>query len=120
MKDFEELLAYQKAFKLAMQIHQISKKFPIEERYSLTDQVRRSSRSVCACLAEGYRKRKYPKHFVAKITDSDMENAETKCWIQFALACKYIDQNEYDNLVVQSEEIGKILGFMINNPDRFR
>ncbi|WP_340114314.1 four helix bundle protein [Maribellus mangrovi] len=75
--DFKELIVYQKAFKLAMHIFEVSKSFPKEERYSLTDQIRRSSRSTCTNIAEAYRKRRYPKHFLSKLTDSDGENSET-------------------------------------------
>lgn len=100
--DFKNLLAYQKAFQLSMQIFEISKSFPKEERYSLTDQFRRSSRSVCANLAEAYRKRIYPKHFISKLTDSDGENSETDVWLDFALACKYISDENYILLHSQS------------------
>lgn len=89
---FEDLLAYKKGFNLAMEIFNESKKFPKEETYSLTDQIRRSSRSVCANISEAYRKRLYPKHFVSKLTDSDAENAETQTWLKFALACEYIEE----------------------------
>lgn len=88
--DFKKLLAYQKAFDLAMSIYEVSKLFPKEETYSLTDQIRRSSRSVNANISEAYRKRRYPKHFVSKLTDSDGENSETCTWLEFAFACKYI------------------------------
>ena len=81
---FRDLDAFKLAFEQAIDIFEISKKFPGEEKYSLTDQVRRSSRSVCTNIGEGYRKRKYPAHFVSKITDSDMENAETQIWLDFA------------------------------------
>lgn len=89
--DFKELFAYQKAFKLAMEIFQLSKSFPKEERYSLTDQIRRSSRSVCTCIAEAYRNRKYQAHFISKLSDADMENSETHVWLEFAFACEYIE-----------------------------
>ena len=88
--DFKELLAYKKSFDLAMLIFEISKTFPKEETYSLTDQIRRSSRSVCANISEAYRKRRYPKHFISKLTDADGENSETNTWLDFALGCKYI------------------------------
>ena len=117
--DFSDLLAYQKAFKLAMDIFEISKSFPKEETYSLTDQGRRSSRSVCAQIAEGYRKRRYPAHFISKMTDSDGENAETQVWINFAYSCRYIDKSVYDDLLERSHEIGRLIGNMINNPQQF-
>ena len=84
MSDFKDLLVYQKAFDLAMDIFEVSKKFPKEERYSLTDQVRRSSRSVCANFAEAYQRRRYPAYFLSKLNDSDTENAETEVWLDFA------------------------------------
>jgi four helix bundle protein len=117
--DFKELIAYKKAFKLAMDIFEISKSFPIEEKYSLTDQIRRSSRSTCANIAESYRKRIYPKHFISKLTDSDGENSETVVWLEFALACKYINKETFNTLCSETEEIGKLLNFMINNPNKF-
>lgn len=116
---FHDLKVYQKAFGLAMEIFEVSKCFPKEERYSLTDQIRRSSRSVCVNLAEGYRKRRYRKHFLAKISDSDMENAETQSWLEFALACKYIDQKTFDRLQAETLEVGKLLGFMMRNATKF-
>jgi four helix bundle protein len=97
-KKINETKVYKLAFELAMKIFEISKKFPKEEKYSLTDQVRRSARSVCACLAEAHRKRLYEAYFVSKVSDSDMENAETQTWLEFALACIYITQKEYDDL----------------------
>lgn len=113
------MIVYQKAFKLAMQIFEISKTFPKEEKYSLTDQIRRSSRSVCTNIAEAYRKRRYPKHFINKLTDSDGENSETATWLDFADACKYIDQEIHVSLISVCTEIGKLLNYMINNPDKF-
>jgi len=83
---------YKLAFEQAMEIFELSKKSPKEETYSLTDQIRRSSRSVCICLIEAYRKKSYPAHFVSKVTDSDMENSETSGWLDFSLAFKYIDE----------------------------
>jgi four helix bundle protein len=115
-----ETKVYKLAFELAMKIYEISKMFPKEEKYSLTDQVRRSSRSVCSCLAEAHRKRLYPAHFVSKVSDSDMENAETQTWLEFAFACKYIIQNEHDELLNLSEEVGRLLSHMINNPEKYK
>lgn len=93
--NIKETKVYQKSFTLAMEIFKISKSFPKDETYSLTNQIRRSSRSVCACLGEAFRKKRYPAHFVAKITDSDMENSETGVWLDFALACKYINDETH-------------------------
>ena len=100
---FRELIAYRKGFILAMEIFEISKSFPKEERYSLTDQIRRSSRSVCINMAEGYRKRKYPKHFYSKLTDSDSENSETLGWLDFAFACQYISEEQKDRLTSKNQ-----------------
>ena len=117
--DFKSLRAYENAFELAMKIFEISKKFPSEETNSLTDQIRRSSRSVCSNIAEAYRKRKYPNHFRSKLTDCDSENAETQSWLHFANECGYITKMEFEELNKKSEEVGKLLNYMINNPGKF-
>lgn len=117
--DFKDLLAYQKAFQLAMEIFEITKGFPAEEKYALTDQIRRSSRSVCANMAEGYRRRKYANHYISKLTDSDAENSETLVWLDFALACNYITRETHNALFLKSTEIGKLLHYMITNPEKF-
>jgi four helix bundle protein len=119
MGDFRNLIVYQKAFELAMEIKRHSERFPPEEKYSLTDQVRRSSRSVCINLAEGYRKRRYPAHFVAKVSDANMENAETQVWIDFALACAYLELPVGTALRNKADEIGRILQHIEDNPDKF-
>jgi four helix bundle protein len=119
MKGFKDLIVYQKAFAVAMEIFEITKEFPKEETYSLIDQIRRSSRSVCGCIAESYRKRKYPAHFVSKLTDADMENSETAVWIDFSFACKYITQQKHDLLIERNEEVGRLLGDMIQHPEKF-
>lgn len=116
---FRKLIVYRKAYKLAMDIFKLSQNFPKEEKYSLTDQIRRSSRSVCANFGEAYRKRRYPKHFVSKLTDCDAENTETSIWLDFAISCHYIDENVYQPLFQETEEIGKLLNNMINNPGKF-
>lgn len=116
---FQDLLAYQKSFTLAMKIFTISKSFPKEETYSLTDQIRRSSRSVSANISEAYRKREYPKHFHSKLTDSDAENSETQVWLEYSLACKYITNEYYIELLNESKEVGKLINYMILNPKRF-
>ena len=115
----QDLLAYKKGFKLAMDIFHLSKSFPKEETYSLTDQIRRSSRSVCANLSESYRKRRYPKHFISKLTDCDAENGETQTWLEFATACEYISKEQYDELYKESLEVAKLLNYMILNPKKF-
>ena len=116
---FQDLIVYRKAFLLAMKIFEITKKFHIEERYSLTDQIRRSSRSVPANIAEAYRKRVFPRHFHSKLTDCDAENAETQVWIEFCFQCKYIPHETYSALLTETDEIGKLLNYMILNPSKF-
>jgi len=116
----KETKVYKLAFVLAMEIYETSKKFPKEETYSLTDQIRRSSRSVCICLLEAYRKKRYPAHFVSKVTDSDMENSETSGWLDFALECKYIDEAKHRQMMIKNEEIGRLLNHMINNPVKYK
>jgi four helix bundle protein len=106
---FQDLIAYKKSFDLAMQIFTISKSFPKEETYSLTDQIRRSSRSVSSNIAEAYRKRLYPKNFISKLTDSDAENSETQTWLEFSLQCQYIDKETYNELIKISVEIGRLI-----------
>jgi len=117
--DYKELLAYKKSFELAMEIFELSKTFPQEERYSLTDQIRRSSRSVSANIAESYRKRRYVNHFISKLTDSDAENSETNTWLEFSLKCEYINKETFEKLNIKNLEIGKLINFMINNPSKF-
>ena len=117
---FRSLKAYQKSFALAMEIFHLTKKFPVEEKYSLTDQIRRASRSVCSNIGEAYRKRQYTKYYSSKLSDSDAENTETQVWLDFSLACEYISKDEYDNLIIKSEEVGKLLYYMIENLDKFK
>src|SRR2546423_4814558 len=118
MSDFKDLLVYQKAFDLAMDIFEVSKKFPKEETYSLTDQIRRSSRSVCTNFAEAYQRRRYPAYFLSKLNDSDTENAETGVWLDFALACSYITKAEHQRLTDKKEEVGRLLGDIIKDPGK--
>ena len=115
----KDLIVYQKAYSLAMQIFEISKTFPKEERYALTDQIRRSSRSVCLNLREAWAKRKYEAHFINKLTDCDGENSETDSSLDFAKDCNYITNEEHKLLTELNGEIGKMLGKMINNPKSF-
>jgi four helix bundle protein len=117
VKHFRELPVYQQAFAAAMRIYELSKRWPAEERYSLTDQIRRSSRSVCANIAEAWRKRRYPAHFVSKLSDSDSEAAETQVWLDFALNCGYINQQDHDTLYADYENIAGGLVKMMANPD---
>ena len=116
---YQDLLAYKKGFEIAMEIFEVSKLFPKEETYSLTDQIRRSSRSVCANIAESYRKRVYPKHFHSKLTDCDAENSETQTWLEFAYACKYINENIFNELTEKNKEVGKLINYMLLNPAKF-
>ena len=119
MSTFRDLKVYQKAFKLAMDIFEMTKSFPDDEKFGLISQIRKSSRSVCSSIGEGYRKRKYPAHFVSKLTDADMENSETQVWLDFSLSCKYIDKPKYKNFIERSEEIGRMLNHMIENPEKY-
>ncbi|MEO8886997.1 MAG: four helix bundle protein [Mucilaginibacter sp.] len=119
MGNYKDLLLYQKSFRLAMEIFVVTKQFPKEETYSLTDQIRRSSRSTNICTVEAYRKRKYPNHFISKLTDVDMENSETQGWLTFAKECGYITNEIYDGLFALSDEVGKLVQYMINNPGKF-
>ncbi|MCF6182780.1 four helix bundle protein [Lutibacter sp.] len=116
---FKKLLAYQKAFELSMKIFELSKSFPKEETYSLTDQIRRCSRSVCANISEAYRKRSYPKHLKSKLSDSDSENSETQVWIDFSKSYNYINTKQQQVLTYRSQEVGKSINFMISNPEKF-
>ena len=115
----KELKVYQKAYALAMEIFQISKSWPPEEKYSLTDQIRRCSRSVCTNLREAWAKRRYEAHFVSKLTDADGENGETDTWLDFARDCAYLSQTDHTRLSEQSKEVGAMLGGMLNDPGPF-
>src|SRR5690242_20109845 len=112
-----DLEVYTKAFDAATQIFNLSKSFPKEETYSLTDQMRRSSRSVCANLAEAWRKRRYEKAFISKLSDSESEAAETQGWIEFALKCGYIDREQANELYQTYDEIIKMIVSMIAHPE---
>lgn len=116
---FKALIAYQKAFMQACEIFEITISFPKEEKYSLTDQIRRSSRSVCANLAEAYRKRNYYKHYLLKISDCQGENSETLVWIDFSFNCNYITKESFTKLTELNAEVGKLLAYMLSNPEKF-
>lgn len=120
MYGYRDLKVYQLAYKLAMEIFNESKLFPKEERYSLTDQIRRSSRSVATNIAEGYRKRRYQNMFISKMADADSEATETQVWLDFAYDCNYLSQERHDDLVSGYEEIGRMLGSMITTPEKFK
>ncbi|MGC9472431.1 MAG: four helix bundle protein [Bacteroidales bacterium] len=114
IRSHEKLDVYRMAFENAMRIFHISRNFPVEERYSLTDQLRRSSRSVCSNLAEAFRKRKYPRSFVAKLSDSESEAAETIVWLDFSLACQYMEESVHKDLKHQYDFIiGKLVNMAL-------
>jgi four helix bundle protein len=115
----KELKVYEAAHDLAMKIFEVSKHFPPDERYALTTQIRRSSRSTFLNLREAWAKRRYEAHFVSKLTDRDGENSETDSSLDFALDCQYITQEQHADLVALCREVGKMLGSMINNPRSF-
>jgi four helix bundle protein len=117
LRTHEDLAIYQLAFQSAMKIFEYSKKFPVEEKYSLTDQIRRSSRSVCANLAEAWRKRRYKAAFVAKLSDCEAEAAETQVWLKFAVKCQYLEAEQGRELYQTYNQILSGLVKMINHPD---
>ena len=119
INSFQDLNVYKKAFELQQAVFEISKGFPTEEKYSLTDQIRRSSRSVGANIAESWQKRRYIAHFVSKLTDSDGENTETEHWIETAFACGYISDEQRTHLLTLRKQIGKMLGSMPSHPEVF-
>jgi four helix bundle protein len=112
-----DLQVYQKAFATAMDLFELSKAFPKEERYSLTDQIRRSSRSVCASLAEAWRKRRYAAAFISKLSDSESEAAETQVWVEFAVKCGYLDRDRAEPLYRAYDDILRTLVGMITHPE---
>lgn len=114
-----DLKVFQLSFEAGMEVFELSKKFPREEKYSLTDQIRRSSRSVSGNIAEAWRKRRYPKSFISKLSDSDGEAAETQVWLDYAFACKYIEKVEHDSLYDKYEHIMAMLTNMITKPDQW-
>ncbi|PKN25635.1 MAG: diversity-generating retroelement protein bAvd family protein [Deltaproteobacteria bacterium HGW-Deltaproteobacteria-21] len=119
IKSAKDLNVYKRAYALAMEIYEISKHWPLEERYSLTDQIRKASRSVCSNLREAWAKRRYEAHFLSKLTDCDGENAETDTWLDFSLTCGYISSAEHARLATECKEIGAMFGSMIRDPKPF-
>jgi four helix bundle protein len=119
IRSAKELVVYGKGYELAMEIFKVSKTFPPEERYALTSQIRRSSRSICLNLREAWAKRRYEAHFISKLTDCDGENSETDSSLNFARDCGYISPQQHDKLTLLCAEIGKMLGAMIKNPTPF-
>ena len=119
IRHYRDLEVYQKAFIAAMNIFVMTKIFPVNERYSLVDQIRRSSRSVCSNLAEAWRKRRYPAVFKNKLTDAMQEASETQCWLEFSLACGYISKDEFISLDAEYESIQSMLNAMEKTADKF-
>ncbi len=119
IRSFKELAVYQKAFEQAMRVFEVTKRFPKVEQYSLTDQIRRSSRSVCTNVGEAWRKRRYPAHFVSKLTDADAEFTETLIWFDSSRKCGYIEPGVHAEFAAEYEQIGKMLGSMISAPEKF-
>src|SRR5579863_7333615 len=119
LRGHKDLSVYQLSYKLAMEVFQESKRFPTEERYSLTSQIRRSSRSVAANIAEGFRKRQYPNMFVSKLADSDAEATETQVWLDFSHDCGYLPLEDHKRLTGGYYEIGRMLNGMITAPQKF-
>ena len=119
IRHFRDLEVYQRSFALVIDIFQISKKFPTEERYSLIDQIRRSSRSVCTNLAEAWRKRRYVAVFKNKLTDAMQEASETQSWLEICLACDYIDAERFKKMDDEYEEILSMLNSMERNAGKF-
>ena len=118
-KGFRDLKVYQLSYKLALEIFEITKLYPKEELYSLTDQIRRSSRSVPSNIAEAWRRRKYVKSFVNKLTDSLTEESETEVWLDFSRDFHYISIEKYDYFIGKYDEVARMLSSMIDNPDKF-
>lgn len=115
-----ESIVYKLSFELAMRFFELSKSFPNEEKFSLTNQIRRSSRSVSGNISEAWRKRRYPKSFVSKLSDSEAEAAETQNWLDFALACNYIDKNKHQNIDEEYNHVLSMLVKMINKPEQWK
>jgi len=115
----KDLEVYKKAYALAMNVFEVTRRFPSEEKYSLTDQLRRSARSVCANLREAWAKRRYKAHFLSELTDADAENSETDTWLDFAHDSGYLSRVEHEKLAIECRQVGAMLGKMINTPDPF-
>lgn len=119
VRSAKELEVYRLANDFAMQIFELSKRFPADEKFSLTSQIRRSSRSICLNLREAWAKRRYAAHFLGKLTDCDGENSETDASLDFAVQCGYISADEHAQLAAKCASIGRMLGAMIRNPEPF-
>ncbi len=116
---YKDLKVFQTAYKLSLEIFELTKNFPKEEKYSLVDQIRRSSRSICANIAEAWSKRKYPKLFISKLIDSAGETGETEVWIDFSFDHRYISEEQKNKLVSNCNEVGKMLNSMTRQPEKF-
>ena len=119
IKSAKDLRVYKMAYALSMEIFTLSKAWPPDEKYSLTDQIRRASRSVCANLREAWAKRRYEAHFVSKLTDADGESAETDTWLDYALDWGYLSIEDHAHLTEENRSVGSMLGSMLNNPKPF-
>ena len=119
IRSYRELRVYQNAFEATMMIFEITKAFPAEEKYSMVDQVRRSSRSVCTNIAEAWRKRKYPAHFVSKLNDSAGEADETRVWLELSLNCKYLNKTTFDDVDARYDLIVGQLVKMMSEPEKW-
>jgi len=119
IESFRDLKVYKLAFELQQEIYDLTKRFPKEERYSLTDQIRRASRSVGANIAESWQKRRYVAHFVSKLSDADGEQAESRHWLDTSLSCSYISTEEHEHLAQRYKEVGKMLGKMMQEPEKW-
>ncbi len=116
---FEDLEVYQLALELQQEVFELTKTFPKEERYSLTDQIRRSSRSIGANISEAWGKRRYPAHFVSKLSDSDGEQNETRHWLKSAFLCRYVSEDDLSALITKCKTIGRKLGNMMQHSDQW-
>lgn len=119
VETFRDLRVYQLGFEAAMQVYELSKRWPREEKHSLVDQIRRSSRSVCTCTAEAWGKRRYQAHFVSKLSDADMELCETRSWLDFALECRYITEAVFQDLESRYARVGGGLVRMMADPEKW-
>jgi len=119
ISSFKDLRVYKLAFEIQQEIFETSKRFPTEERYALTDQIRRASRSIGANLAEAWQKRRYVAHFVSKLTDADGEQAETRHWLDTATACNYVSEKDQEVLLEKCTRVGQMLGTMMAKPEKF-
>lgn len=119
MGKLEDLFVYQLSYDLVKKVHLVTKQFPKDETFGLTNQLRRSSRSVCANIAEAYRKRIYPKHFITKLSDADGECSETLIWLKMARDFEYLDEPIFLELYQEYERVGRLLGSMMKHPEKF-